>query len=40
VKAIAFYLPFLTARARGDTQGDEIGRIFAHWAIVYFGQLC
>jgi hypothetical protein len=19
-------------------QGDQIGRIFAHWAIVYFGQ--
>jgi hypothetical protein len=20
-------------------QGDQIGRIFAHWAIVYFGQI-
>jgi hypothetical protein len=21
------------------SQGDQIGRIFAHWAIVFFGQL-
>jgi hypothetical protein len=23
---------------RAATQGDQIGRIFAYWAIVYFGQ--
>jgi hypothetical protein len=22
-----------------ELQGDQIGRIFAHWVIVYFGQL-
>jgi hypothetical protein len=24
---------------QADGQGDQIGRIFAHWVIVYFGQL-
>jgi hypothetical protein len=22
-----------------NNQGDQIGRIFAHWAIVFFGQI-
>jgi hypothetical protein len=27
-----------TTKQSPDTQGDQIGRIFAHWAIIYFGQ--
>jgi hypothetical protein len=25
--------------SKGPKQGDQIGRIIAHWAIVYFGQV-
>jgi hypothetical protein len=31
-------LPSCSLRSRGRQQGDQIGRIFAGWAIVFFGQ--
>jgi hypothetical protein len=29
---------FFSANTQPDNQGDQIGRIFAYWAIVFFGQ--
>jgi hypothetical protein len=28
------------AQDLSSQQGDQIGRIFAHWLIVYFGHFC
>jgi hypothetical protein len=31
---------FLNNQNIDPGQGDQIGRIFAYWAIAYFGQFC